>query len=84
MMLDLSIFFSDKQVLVLENCDGKYFTDVAKLCDVTFAHVHNVISLFERKGILKSEKQGRRKFIKLTKKGKDLLSHYKSIRRLMQ
>ncbi len=69
------IFFQEKSKLVLLSLArgrNKSISDVASDVKGSYAHVFNLIKIFEEQNILETEKKGRTKHISLTDKGKKL------------
>ncbi len=69
------IFFHKKGKLVLLSLDkhnNQYVSEIAESIDATYAHTFNLLKEMEGLGIIKSVKEGRRKYIKLTPRGKRL------------
>ena len=69
----------DKQMLVLmelynrhEQGDPLYKYDLAKRLDITYSHTVKVLELFSDNGLVRFEKEGRNKYIYLTKSGRRL------------
>lgn len=69
------IFLNEKPVMTLvvirRNRDDVYCSVVSKRIDTTYAHTVKIISKLEDKGLINSEKKGRKKFLKLTDKGEE-------------
>lgn len=69
------IFLNEKPVMTLvvirRHRDDVYCSVVSKRIDTTYAHTVKIISKLEDKGLIKSEKKGRKKFLKLTDKGEE-------------
>ena len=47
-------------------------SDISKKTDITYSHIFNVLNLFIDKGIVKTNKIGRRRLIEFTEEGKEL------------
>ena len=62
---------------------NKYSSRIAKEVDTTYAHIVKIIKEFERLGLITSEKEGRKKIIKLTEKGKKMSDHFKGVHELL-
>jgi len=48
-------------------------SQIAKEVDVTYSHVNNIFNFFEKENLVIFEKQGRNKFVTLTKKGNEIV-----------
>lgn len=69
------IFFHKKGkmiLLALNTKDTQNVTEIASATSGTYAHTFNLLNEMELLGIIKSAKEGRTKYIKLTPKGKRL------------
>jgi predicted transcriptional regulator len=70
------IIFKDKQAKILLSLRGSgqewYISSLAKATNTTYVHTCNFISSCESMGIIKSEKHGKIKVVKLTDKGVQL------------
>jgi len=69
------IFLNEKPVMTLvvirRHRDEVYCSVVSKRIDTTYAHTVKIISKLEDKGLIKSKKKGRKKFLELTDKGEE-------------
>lgn len=69
------IFLNEKPVMTLvvirRHRDDVYCSVVSKRIDTTYAHTVKIISKLEDKGLIKSKKKGRKKFLELTDKGQE-------------
>jgi len=72
------VLLTDKQFLILLNCNkkGAYVSKVAKNCDITYTHVLLILKLFIKKDVVQVKRNGRKKYLSLTKKGKEVLEAY--------
>lgn len=52
-----------------------YASSLAKTVDCTYSHVVKILSQMQKAGLVNFDKQGRLKFLSLTKKGEDIASH---------
>jgi DNA-binding MarR family transcriptional regulator len=69
------IFFHKKGksiLLSLNKRDGQNVTEIAGSIEGTYAHTFNLLKEMERLGIIKSTKEGRTKYVKLTSRGERL------------
>jgi DNA-binding MarR family transcriptional regulator len=69
------IFFHKKGKMILlslDKRDNQNVTEIAGSIEGTYAHTFNLLKEMERLGIIKSVKEGRTKYVKLTPKGKRL------------
>jgi len=62
---------------------NKYSSKIAKEIDTTYAHIVKIMKEFEKLGLITAEKEGRKKIINLTDKGKKLANHFKGIHELL-
>ena len=61
-----------KMLITLRNNTNNYATTLAKAADCTYSHTMKIIDMFERKGLVESEKSGRIRYLKLTKLGEEI------------
>ena len=74
----LSFFLQDKpaRILLETQKNGRtYPADVSKSLAATYSHIVRVIQKLEEIGLIKSEKQGRTKYIMLTESGENVAHH---------
>ena len=68
------IFLNEKPVMALvtirKSREEIYGSIISRKIDTTYAHAVKIISQMEDEGLLQSEKQGRKKILTLTDKGK--------------
>ncbi len=68
------IFLNEKPVMTLvtirKSREEIYGSIISRKIDTTYAHAVKIISQMEDEGLLQSEKQGRKKILTLTEKGK--------------
>lgn len=68
------IFLNEKPVMTLvtirKSREEIYGSIISRKIDTTYAHAVKIISQMEEEGLLESEKQGRKKILTLTDKGK--------------
>lgn len=73
------VFFREKpamMLIVLKNAKGEmYASSIAKQIDCTYSHVVKILQQIEKAGLVKFNKQGRLKLLKLTEKGEKLAEH---------
>lgn len=69
------IFLNEKPVMTLvtirRSRDEIYGSIISRKIDTTYAHAVKIISQMEEEGLLESEKQGRKKILTLTEKGRN-------------
>lgn len=82
-----NVFFREKPVMMLielKNYKGSmYASSLAKKVDCTYSHVVKILQEMQKAGLVNFDKQGRLKFITLTKKGLDIAEHLDSARNLL-
>lgn len=68
------LLLNEKPVFVLVTLtDGeKYGSEIADEIDTTYAHTVKILSDLKERGLVRSEKDGRKKYIFLTEKGREL------------
>jgi predicted transcriptional regulator len=69
------IFFHKKGKMILLSLnkrDGQNVTEISSSVEGTYAHIFNLLKEMERLGIIKTVKEGRTKYVKLTPRGKRL------------
>lgn len=70
------LFVNEKPCMAIvnlrKNRNASYVSPVAKSIDTTYAHACKLIGKLEDKGIIKSKKKGRRKYLELTEDGQEL------------
>ena len=87
----LSFFMQDKPVRILletQKNGRTYPADISKALAATYSHIVRVIQKLEEMGLIKSEKQGRTKYITLTESGENVAHHLEglemSLKRLIE
>jgi len=79
-MNEKSFFLKEKPVLALvtirQNREDVYCSLISKKIDTTYAHTVKITSCFEEKGIIETEKKGRKKILVLTEKGQEYADHF--------
>lgn len=74
-----------KLLIVLKESENKMFqTELSKKINATFAHTLRILDLMEKMGFIKSEKNGKKRFISLTELGAEVAKEVDTIRRLME
>jgi predicted transcriptional regulator len=67
------LFLNEKPVRAMivlrQSAEDMYSTKISQKIDTTYAHTVKIISRLEDKGLVRKEKQGRRKYISLTAEG---------------
>ncbi len=70
-----AFFLKEKPVKALitirRNREEIYGSIISKKIDTTYAHTIKILGEMENEGLIKSEKDGRKKVLKLTNEGKD-------------
>ncbi|OIO64339.1 hypothetical protein COY28_05955 [Candidatus Woesearchaeota archaeon CG_4_10_14_0_2_um_filter_57_5] len=70
------IFFREKpamMLIALRNAKGEvYASTIAKQIDCTYSHVVKILQETEKAGLIKFNKQGRLKLLRLTERGEKL------------
>ncbi|MEM2138839.1 MAG: winged helix DNA-binding protein [Candidatus Woesearchaeota archaeon] len=56
-----------------------YASNVAKAVDCTYSHVVKILQQMQKAGLVSFNKQGRLKYLSLTKKGEDLANYIEKI-----
>jgi predicted transcriptional regulator len=81
------VFFREKPALMLvelRNAKGSmYASSIAKKVDCTYSHVVKILQEMQKSGIVNFDKQGRLKFITLTKKGSEIAEHVDSVKNIL-
>ena len=57
---------------------SKYVSVLAKEADCTYSHTVKLLDIFQESGLVTFEKQGRIKYVKLTKDGQELATLFES------
>lgn len=68
-------------LMVIE--DGVNLNQIERSLEYSYAWIFKMVNLFEKEGIVTTEKCGRNRLIYLTKKGKDIKSEIKKIKELI-
>lgn len=68
-----NLFLNEKPVRALislrQSSEDMYCSKISQKIDTTYAHTIKIISRLEEKELIHTEKEGRRKYIRLTSKG---------------
>jgi len=78
----LSFFLQDKPARILletSKNERTYPADISKSLAATYSHIVRVIQKLEAQGLIKSEKQGRTKYITLTPAGASVAHHIEGL-----
>ncbi len=83
-----SVIFREKPAMILvellKSEDQIYASTLSKTIDCTYSHLVKLLQRMEKASLLKFDKQGRLKFLKLTEKGKIVAAHITEIRRTIK
>ncbi|MEM1688949.1 MAG: winged helix-turn-helix domain-containing protein [Candidatus Hadarchaeales archaeon] len=84
----LWLIFQEKpsRLLLFLKETGKkvYQTEISKKIDATFAHTLRILENMEKAGLIRSEKEGKVKYIYLTDVGSEVAAQIETIRRLIE
>jgi len=74
------------QILININSNGKekYTSQLSREINSTHSHVAKTIKILESEGLIIQNKVGRKCLLKLTKKGKELISYLMKIKKLIE
>ncbi len=78
----LGFFLQDKPArILLEMTKGErtYPADISKSLAATYSHIVRVIQKLEEYGLVKSEKEGRTKYVSLTELGQQVAHHLEGL-----
>lgn len=82
-----NVFFREKPVMMLVSLlnpkQEMYASTVAKQVDCTYSHVVKILQEFQKQGLVEFDKKGRLKFVRLTKKGKDVAETFEKAKNLL-
>jgi len=70
-----------KMLVSLKSDSVRYATQVAKTVDCTYSHTVKVLENFKKLGLVKFDKKGRIKLIKLTPEGTEIAHDFEGLRR---
>jgi len=76
--MEIKMPYWQKIIMGVERYDIS--SNISKYLDITYSHVVKILSEFERKGWIKTEKTGRIKLLQLTKEGKKVSDTCKQLR----
>lgn len=84
-----NVFFREKPAKMLLEMrkttkKGIYASNVAKAVDCTYSHVVKVLQQMEKSGLVAFNKQGRLKYLSLTKKGEEIANSLEKITQLLK
>ena len=67
------------EIVVLFSLGNKEMdiTKISKISDMTYSQTHKLIKRLEEKNLLTTKKQGRKRFVKATERGKTLRELYR-------
>lgn len=73
-MIKITEFFLNEKpvralIALLESPEEMYCSKISKEIDTTYAHTIKILSRLEEQDIIHTEKEGRRKYIRLTSQG---------------
>ncbi|MEM3373899.1 MAG: winged helix-turn-helix domain-containing protein [Candidatus Woesearchaeota archaeon] len=79
-----SVFFREKPAKMLIEMrrttkKGIYASNIAKAVDCTYSHVVKILQQMEKSGLVAFNKQGRLKYLTLTKKGEEVANYIDKI-----
>lgn len=81
----LKSFRFDRWVDVMLFLDTeKYQTQIYKDLNISYSHVLEIISMFESKKLLTTQRNGSKSLINLTPKGKEFQKHLIAIKKLVE
>lgn len=82
------LFLNRKPVRALtvirKSRDDIYSSIISKEIDTTYAHTVKIVSKMEDEGLVKSDKQGRKKILTLTDEGKDFADKFIELMNMME
>ena len=85
---NFDLFFRRKPALMLlalkNSSKPKYGSILAKEIDCTYSHAVKILQTLEKMNLVKFDKQGRIKLIKLTKKGKKIADDIEDIKKTVE
>ena len=70
-----------KMLTVLKRAEVQYASQVSKAVDCTYSHTVKVLDQFKNLGLVKFEKKGRIKLVRLTDEGLDIAHDFEGISR---
>jgi len=82
-----NVFFREKPAMLLVHLKNAktdiYASTIAKRIDCTYSHVVKILQEMERAKLINFDKQGRLKYLTLTKKGMDVAECIEKIRSVL-
>lgn len=79
-MEEREFFLNEKPVMALvtirKNREDVYGSLISKKIDTTYAHTVKILSRMEELNLIRSEKEGRKKILKLTPKGEEYADQF--------
>jgi predicted transcriptional regulator len=82
-----NVFFREKPAMLLVHLKNAktdvYASTIAKKIDCTYSHVVKILQEMERSKLINFNKQGRLKYLTLTKKGMDVAESIEKIRSVL-
>ncbi|MFT4310606.1 MAG: winged helix DNA-binding protein [Candidatus Woesearchaeota archaeon] len=82
-----NVFFREKPAMLLMHVKNAkqnvYASTVAKKIDCTYSHVVKILQEMERAKLINFNKQGRLKYLTLTKKGMDVADYMERIKHML-
>jgi predicted transcriptional regulator len=75
----IELFFREKPVkyiLAVKSAGKCYVSEIAKKIDCTFAHALKLTEEFEKLKIVETEKEGKKRVVRLTEEGEELASAF--------
>lgn len=77
------LFLHEKPIRILialkNGIDNSYASTLAKKADCTYSHTVKILNAFLQAGLVKFDKAGRIKFVKLTEAGEDFAHDFENI-----
>ncbi len=86
MFKNVDLFFRRKPALTVLSLRGKakYGSIIARETDCTYSHTVKVLQILKKLNLVDFDKQGRIKFVKLTKKGSEIAECLEKIKSLIE
>ncbi|MFA6088825.1 MAG: hypothetical protein WC755_03095 [Candidatus Woesearchaeota archaeon] len=83
----MEVIFREKPALMLTTIKNAkkniYASTLAKEVDCTYSHIVKVLTKFEKGGLVMFQRQGRLKYLSLTKKGYEVAENIEKINNLL-
>lgn len=67
--------------LFLKGREQAYLSEIAKETGTTYVYITNLATALEKKGLITTTKEGKKKMVKLTDKGKEVANFAEEIKR---